>query len=92
MITLESNTNKRITLSDMKTKLTFIEFIANQEQESIGWAEVFVKALSDKAIKDTKHHGDCTKHSEPCDLCTLESMFKDYYEYSFKKGIYKIDG
>lgn len=33
--------------------------------------------------EDAVHDGDCTKSSQPCNMCILETILADYYNYTF---------
>lgn len=35
-------------------------------------------------VNDWSHRGDCTKENYTCQLCLLETLLSEYYEY-FKK-------
>lgn len=69
--------------------LTFREFVAASQfgddpekidkKEHLNWAFNFLNEL----IKSDYHYGDCTKQPTPCDLCTLEMLLSDYYQYRF---------
>ena len=66
------------------TPLTLIEFIAEQEGNDIEWAKKFIEEIMKAVIKEPNHYGDCTKENVTCNLCCLEGILNDYYEY-FKK-------
>lgn len=65
----------------VKSWLGLAQWLAEKEGITAQEAEKF---LTD-CIKSNVHYGDCTKQSQPCSLCVLEELLKDYYQYCFEK-------
>ena len=63
----------------IQAKMNFYEWLSNEHGETVGWCEDFVVGL----IASNTHKGDCTKESQPCNLCLLESFLEDYRKYVF---------
>jgi len=62
----------------MKNK-TFTEFIADNNNASVKWAEEYLKY----ALFDMNYHfGDCTQEANSCALCYVEEMLEDYAKYA----------
>ena len=67
-------------------KLTFVEWLAKEHYVgNIEYAKGVLRAIMDDIIRDGIHKGDCTNESEPCLLCTLETMLSEYHKY-FKQN------
>ena len=71
-------------------KMNFVEFIAWQESEDDNtinedWLQHWYSIVKEFLVSDSieKHFGDCTKNPCPCQLCTLETLLKEYKEYYF---------
>lgn len=56
---------------------TLFEWVANQDDTTVEWAEKFLHEL----LTSPTHSGDCTGENHPCNLCVLESILDDYFEY-----------
>jgi len=73
-------------------KYTFIEYLAACEGEdfdiiedsNIEWAKHFVSKISEM-LEEGIHEGDCTKQPHTCNLCCIETMLQEYYDYRFDK-------
>jgi hypothetical protein len=78
-------------------KYNFIEFLCALESDDFdnpdySWKEFYIKFLKqypDLLINDGIHHGDCTKVSCPCDLCVLETLLKEFYQYTFDEKTFR---
>lgn len=61
---------------------TFKQFVAEYNAADVLWADQFVKGL----IEAPYHKGDCTRESQPCSLCVLETLLEEYHEYCKKQN------
>lgn len=64
------------------------EWFANEEGMPQPTAYILLLGLV-KDLPDKTHHGDCVGQSEPCTLCLLENILKDYYAYTQKQNSLK---
>ncbi len=72
-------------------KYNLLEFIAASEGEyfdviepdNLEWAKDAISNWSESILKNPIHQGDCTKESQPCNLCVLEMTLKEYHDYRF---------
>jgi hypothetical protein len=61
-------------------KQTLIEFVADEKDCTLVYAEKFLKELMSAIIDLPIHNGDCKKENFVCNLCLLETILSDYRE------------
>lgn len=75
----------------MKDKMSFVEFLAFQEtdiekgesiKDNIEWATEVINSFPIILLNE-RHQGDCTNESNPCPLCSIETLLREYREYLF---------
>jgi hypothetical protein len=67
-------------MNKYKDKLTFVEFVAKDSENSIEWVENYIGSF----LKNGKiHDGDCVKNPCVCYLCTIQNLLEDYEKYFF---------
>ena len=74
-------------------KYTFYEFAAAMESGDFdnidnSWLEWAEKTIP-KFFEINYHYGDCTKTPMSCNLCLLESLLHEYYQYYFNEDKFR---
>ena len=76
-------------------KYSFKEFLSALESEDFdkvdnNYGEKYIKNICEILCDDnSKHYGDCTKHSITCYLCNLQYYLEDYKNYFFDEEIWR---